>query len=279
MTNEFDTIVEALIFASPEGVSTKEITRCIKAAAKTAKEAEPENPPEHIMQFAGITDDEVNAAISRLNLTYIEQGRAFLLQERPAGWRIMSRLEYSPWVREMFPDKRPARLSAGALETLAIIAYRQPLTRSSIEAVRGVAIDGPLQTLLDRNMVRIAGRADLPGRPLLYETTDLFLEHFGIRNVEELPNSAELRSVKLPEPEPPKEETPPADQTELPLESAESAPPSDDAPAEEKPKKKSRGKKKSAEPAAGESPPAAADEPGVPAEEAPFIAEESNPAE
>ncbi len=250
MTNELDPIVESLIFASPEGVSTREITRCIKAAARSAKEAELENPPEHIMQYAGISEEEVNAAIARLNLTYIEQGRAFMLQERPAGWRIMSRMEYSPWVREMFPDKRPARLSAGALETLAIIAYRQPLTRSSIEAVRGVTVDGPLQTLLDRNMVRIAGRADLPGRPLLYETTDLFLEHFGIRHVEELPNSAELRSVKLPEPEPPKEETPPDEQPELPVEESETPPAS-----EEPPKKKGRGKKKSeapAEPAAEE---------------------------
>jgi len=275
MTTELDTIVEALIFASPEGVSTKEITRCIKASTKSAKEAEPENPPEHIMQYAGVTEEDVNAAISRLNLTYIEQGHAFLLQERPAGWRIMSRMEYSPWVREMFPDKRAPRLSPGALETLAIIAYRQPLTRSSIEAVRGVAIDGPLQTLLDRNMVRIAGRADLPGRPLLYETTDLFLEHFGIRTVDELPNSAELRSVKLPEPEPSAEETPPADQTEFPLDGAESTPPAEEtpageAPAEEKPRKKSRGKKKKD---------TAAEEESTPSDEPPVVVVEDAPVE
>jgi len=268
MTNELDPIVEALIFASPEGVSTKEIARCIKAAAKTAREAEPEHPPEHLMQYAGITEEEVYAAIARLNLTYVEQGRAFTLQERPAGWRIMSRMEYSPWVREMFPDKRPARLSAGALETLAIIAYRQPLTRSSIEAVRGVTIDGPLQTLLDRNMVRIAGRADLPGRPLLYETTDLFLEHFGIRNVEELPNSAELRSVKLPEPEPPAAEPAPAEQPELPAENA-GAPPA----AEDPPKKKGRAKKKKdAEEESAPGEPAPAEEPAmVTGEEPPAV--------
>ena len=271
MTTALDPIVEALIFASPEGVSTKEIARCIKAAAKSAREAAPEDPPEQIMQHAGITEDEVNAAISRLNLIYIQQGRAFLLQERPAGWRIMSRMEYGIWVREMFPDRRPARLSPGALETLAIIAYRQPLTRSSIEAVRGVVIDGPLQTLLDRNMVRIAGRADLPGRPLLYETTDLFLEHFGIRNVHELPNSAELRSVKLPEPEPPAEEAPPAEQTELPIEGAESTPPPDEAPpaAENQPKKKPRGKKKPDEPATEDPAPPSEEEVVVIVEEAP----------
>lgn len=260
MTNELDTIVEALIFASPEGASTKEIGRCIRSAVASAREADGENAPEHITRYAAITEEDVVAAVSRLNLSYIETGRAFMLVERPAGWRIVSRMEYAQWVRELFPDKKPARLTPSALETLAIIAYRQPMTKSSIEAVRGVSIDGPLQTLLDRNIVRIAGRADLPGRPLLYETTELFLEHFGIKTVDELPNSSELRSVKLPEPEPSKE-TPEA-QTELPLEGASTEAGSDDSTGSgEKPKKKSRGKKKTAEStgaaAPEEAPPAA----------------------
>ena len=87
-----------------------------------------------------VFEEDVIAAVTRLNLAYIETGRAFLLQERPAGWRIMSRAEFSPWVRELFPDKKPARLTPSALETLAIIAYRQPITKSSIEAVRGVSV-------------------------------------------------------------------------------------------------------------------------------------------
>ena len=247
MTEDLDSIVEALIFASPEGASTKEITRCIRSAVATSRETDGENAPEHITRYAAITEEDVVAAISRLNLSYIESGRAFLLQERPAGWRIMSRMDYAQWVRELFPDKKPSRLSPSALETLAIIAYRQPITRASIEAVRGVGIDGPLQALLDRNVVRIAGRADLPGRPLLYETTDLFLEHFGIKTVDELPNSSELRSVKLPEPEPAKAEEPKPDQQELPLTAAEDAPAADGDAAESgdaKPKKKGRGKKK-----------------------------------
>jgi segregation and condensation protein B len=224
MTSEFDHIVEALIFASPEGVSTKEITRCVRAAAVTACDAEEGTGDETALRYAETTEEEVTAAVARLNLSYIHAGHAFQLHERPAGWRILSRMEYAPWVRELYPDKRGARLSPGALETLAVIAYRQPVTRSSIEAVRGVTVDGPLQTLLDRNMVRIAGRADLPGRPLLYETTEMFLEHFGIRHVEELPNSAELRSIKLPEPEPPAEQTPPPEQPELPIAAGPSAP-------------------------------------------------------
>ena len=86
------------------------------------------------------------------------------------------------------------------METLAIIAYRQPITKAAIEAVRGVACDGMVQKLLDRDLIRIGGRAELPGRPLLYETTDLFFEHFGIRSIDDLPNATELRKVKLPEP-------------------------------------------------------------------------------
>lgn len=88
------------------------------------------------------------------------------------------------------------------METLAIVAYRQPVTKASLEAVRGVSCDGMLQKLLDRELIKIGGRADLPGRPLLYETTDLFFEHFGVKSVDELPNASELRTVKLPEPEP-----------------------------------------------------------------------------
>src|SRR5207245_11190826 len=89
-------------------------------------------------------------------------------------------------------------LSAPALETLAIIAYRQPITRADVEAVRGVNIDGVLQTLMERGLVKIAGRAEVPGRPLLYETTQFFLDHFGLRNLDELPNVEELRKRNLP---------------------------------------------------------------------------------
>jgi len=223
MTTELESIVEALVFASPEGASTRELARCVRAAVATAREAEGENAPESVTRHAAVTEEDIAAAISRLNLHYIESGRAFQLVERPAGWRIVSRPDWAQWVRELFPDKKPQRLTPSALETLAIIAYRQPMTKSSIEAVRGVSVDGPLQTLMDRNVVRIAGRADLPGRPLLYETTELFLEHFGVRSVDDLPNAAELRAVKLPEPA---EEKPADDsaQAELPLEGGEGAP-------------------------------------------------------
>jgi segregation and condensation protein B len=110
------------------------------------------------------------------------------------------------------------------METLAIIAYRQPITRADIEAVRGVAVDGVMQTLLDRNLVRIAGRSEIAGRPLLYETSQFFMEHFGLKDLDDLPNASELRKIPLPKAEPPKE-TPAETPTETPAEApAEPAP-------------------------------------------------------
>ncbi len=103
--------------------------------------------------------------------------------------------------RPLSRARSPPSSARPALETLAIVAYRQPLTKSAIEAVRGVSVDAMMQQLLDRGLVRIEGRAELPGRPLLYSTTDLFLDHFGIRHLDDLPNAAELRRVKLPTPE------------------------------------------------------------------------------
>jgi segregation and condensation protein B len=133
-----------------------------------------------------------------LKIDYIQQDRAFQLVEKADGWQLASDPAFGPWVRQLFPGPKPARLSAPALETLAIIAYRQPITRADVEAVRGVTIDGVLQTLMERGLVKISGRAEVPGRPLLYDTTQLFLEHFGLRNLDELPNAEELRKRYLP---------------------------------------------------------------------------------
>jgi segregation and condensation protein B len=229
---ELEQIVESLIFASPDGVSAREMARVIatagelarlrlqeEAAVMTAEAQElqasadepaapvdisqvPSDPlTDAMIRFAEVSEEDITATILALVKVYEDQRRAFTLVERPTGWRITARADYAPWVRQLFPEKKAPKLSPGALETLAIIAYRQPVTRASLEAVRGVSVDGPVQTLLDRNIIRIAGRADLPGRPLLFETTDLFLEHFGVKSVDELPNAAELRSVQLPEPD------------------------------------------------------------------------------
>jgi segregation and condensation protein B len=180
-------IVEALVFASQKPISSKEITAALRGAAAAAAE----NPL--IGAFAKAKESEIVEAIDALSADYAAAGHAFEIRETVAGWQLVTAPAFAPWLRQLFPESKPARLSAPALETLAIIAYRQPATRADLEAVRGVAVDGVMQTLLDRQLIRIAGRADVPGRPLLYETTSHFMEHFGLRDLEELPNASELR--------------------------------------------------------------------------------------
>src|SRR5437868_4500045 len=181
-------VIEALLFSAQKPLSIREIATAIKGA-------EDELSPN---KFSRVREAEAAAALEQLKIEYIEQQRAFQLIEKAEGWQLATDPQYAQWVRELFPAPKPARLSAPALETLAIIAYRQPITRADVEAVRGVNIDGVLQTLMERGLVKIAGRAEIPGRPLLYETTQFFLDHFGLRNLEELPNVEELRKRNLP---------------------------------------------------------------------------------
>jgi segregation and condensation protein B len=207
---QLSSIIEALVTASDDALPSTEIARLIRSRVAEAEDVrareieegnDPEPLPDWLTQLAEVTEEQVVAAIAELNQTYEETGRAFALSERAKGWRIFTKVDYGSFVRQLYPGRRPERLSAPAMETLAIIAYRQPITKAAIEAVRGVSCDGMLQKLLDRELIRIGGRADLPGRPLLYETTELFYEHFGIRSIDDLPNAGELRKVKLPEPE------------------------------------------------------------------------------
>jgi segregation and condensation protein B len=183
-------IVEALLFSARKPLSAKEIVDVIHRAGAEDKLSTNE--------FARVREAEVAAALEQLKAECIEQQRAFHLIEKAEGWQLVSDPACAPWVRQLFPAPRPARLSAPALETLAIIAYRQPITRADVEAVRGVTIDGVLQTLMERGLVKIAGRAEVPGRPLLYETSEFFLDHFGLRTLDELPNVEELRKRYLP---------------------------------------------------------------------------------
>lgn len=203
-------IIEALLIASQDPLPAEEIARLVRSRVAEAedvkvRDAEDGKPvvelPDWLSALAQTTDEQVVAAIEELVKFYDESGRAFALVERPKGWKLYTRADYGDFVRQLFPGRKPERLSGPAMETLAIIAYRQPITKAAIEAVRGVSCDGMIQKLLDRDLIRIGGRADLPGRPLLYETTDLFFEHFGIRSIDDLPNAAELRKVKLPDPE------------------------------------------------------------------------------
>jgi segregation and condensation protein B len=185
-------VIEALLFSAQKPVSVRELAAAIKGAGAEDPAAAGTN------EFARVTEAEVAAALEQLKMEYVQEQRAFQVIEKAEGWQLATDPAFAPWVRQLFPVPKPARLTAPALETLAIIAYRQPVTRADVEAVRGVNIDGVLQTLMERGLVKIAGRAEIPGRPLLYETTQFFLDHFGLRNLDELPNVEELRTRHLP---------------------------------------------------------------------------------
>ena len=185
-------VIEALLFSAQKPLSIREMAAAIKGAGAEDPAAAGPN------EFARASETEIAAALEELKIEYIQEQRAFQIIEKAEGWQLATDPAFARWVRQLFSASKPARLSAPALETLAIIAYRQPITRADVEAVRGVNIDGVLQTLMERGLVKIAGRAEIPGRPLLYETTRFFLDHFGLRTLDELPNVEELRKHNLP---------------------------------------------------------------------------------
>jgi segregation and condensation protein B len=234
---DLSAVIEALIVASEEPLPTSELARLIRARVSEIED-EISDPEEDgydaevhkdvpLKQFFQTAEEDVIAAIAELNHQYEVTGRAFILMERSKGWKIYTRPEYAGFARHLFPGHKPRKLSGPALETLAIVAYRQPVTKAAIEAVRGVSCDGMLQKLLDLELIKIGGRADLPGRPLLYQSTDYFFEHFGIKNIDELPNAAELRYVPLPQPEEhaKAEEAEESEEQQLPLADPANEPP------------------------------------------------------
>ncbi len=184
-------VIEALVFASPKPLLTKEIVAALRAAGQGTED-------QTALEFAKAKEDDVLAALAEIQAELPATGRAFQLIERVNGWNYVSDPACATWVRQLYPEAKPTRLTGPQLETLAIIAYRQPVTRADCEAVRGVAVDGVMQVLLDRGLVKIAGRAEVPGRPLLYSTTEYFLQHFGLKTTDELPNASELKRVALP---------------------------------------------------------------------------------
>ncbi len=196
-------IVESLLFATQEPLPLTQMATAVKDTAKDIRDATPEGEtvPEWIEPLLTVDELSLRVAIDELVAHYEADGRAFTIVERSHGWRLCAKVDYVEWCRALYPGKKVQRLSQPALETLAIIAYRQPITKAGVEAVRGVSVDAMVQQLVDRGLVKIEGRADLPGRPLLYGTTDAFLDHFAVRTLDELPNASELRRVKLPTPD------------------------------------------------------------------------------
>jgi segregation and condensation protein B len=139
--------------------------------------------------------DEIAPALQRLSAAYAERGAGVELREIAGGWMLVTTAEHAEWVGRMLRGKKRMRLSRPALETMAIIAYKQPVTKSEVEAIRGVDSSAVLATLLERSLVTIRGRSKVVGRPLLYGTTQEFLDYFGLKDLTELPRPEELRAL------------------------------------------------------------------------------------
>jgi segregation and condensation protein B len=158
------------------------------------------NKPVSIMTLKDVLKDidptEIRAYIEELNNEYSSSERSFSIREIAGGFQMLTDPVYSSWISSLY-KRPPDRLTGPALETLAIIAYKQPLTRSDIEVIRGVNVDGVLHTLEERQFIRTKGRVDAPGRPILYGTTIEFLQHFGLKSLEDLPKLKEFQEGDL----------------------------------------------------------------------------------
>ena len=187
MTLELANIVEAILFAAERPLAPKELRTIFAEATDEEQPGVPE-------AFRNVREAQLAAVLEQLKVAYDTQQRSFQLIEVAGGWRLVSRAEYAPWLKKLLDEARPHRLSLPALETLSIIALRQPISRADIAAIRGVEVDGVIRTLLERDLITIAGRAEnVPGKPLQYGTTPRFLEHFGLRSLDDMPKAAELR--------------------------------------------------------------------------------------
>ncbi|MEQ1794834.1 MAG: SMC-Scp complex subunit ScpB [Nitrospira sp.] len=184
-------IVESLLFVSPEPLSVQRL----------------------VAIMGDVTKSDVAQALRGLGEELEQEGRGVRLVEIAGGFRLVTKQEYATWIKRLDKTKSAAKLSRSALESLAIIAYKQPIVRSEIEEIRGVETSGVVRTLLERKLVRIVGRKEVPGRPIMYGTTKFFLEHFGLNDLTQLPPLREF--TELGE----------SDQSLLPMETMEVAMP------------------------------------------------------
>lgn len=167
-------VVEALLFVNERPITLEQIKRVLQT----------------------VTPTEIKQAIDGLNEDYRSRSRGITIQEIAGGYQMLSNPEYVSYVRNFYKTKHKEKLSKPALETLAIVAYKQPVTRADIELIRGVNSDGVVALLLDKELIKLAGRKDVPGRPFLYGTTKQFLEYFGLKSLDTLPNLEELVALQ-----------------------------------------------------------------------------------
>jgi segregation and condensation protein B len=166
-------IIEAIIFASDVPLTVERMAEIMPDTEKK----------------------EIVALLEKLVREYTERGGGFCIMEVAGGFQFRTRQDLAPWIRKL-KTVRPAMLSPAALETLAVVAYRQPLVKSEVDRIRGVDTSGALKGLLEKKLVRIVGRKDVPGKPIIYGTTKKFLEVFNLRDLSELPTLRELKDVQ-----------------------------------------------------------------------------------
>lgn len=206
MAFDLKRILQALLFSSSEALTVKDIQAVItryhqQAVAEGDEEDGEENDPDENGEGIPslVTATQIREAMEAVQKELDESAEVFQLTEAHNGYRLVVRAEFAPWVRCLRGDPKPARLSQAALETLAIIAYRQPTTRAEIESIRGVSADGAINRLLERELIEVKGRAELPGRPIQYGVTEKFFEFVGVKSLEELPASDVLSPRQIDE--------------------------------------------------------------------------------
>ncbi|MFH1102250.1 MAG: SMC-Scp complex subunit ScpB [Pseudomonadota bacterium] len=172
MTSDIKYIIESLLFVSTDPLPIDRIKKVIPDA----------------------DTKEIREALYSLSAEYEQRGGAFLLSEIAGGYQIRTRPQYSEWIKRLIQPS-PARLSRAAMETLAIVAYKQPVIRNDIETIRGVDSGGVLRVLMERKLIRVLGRQKIPGRPLIYGTTRQFLEVFDLKDLTELPTPKEIEEL------------------------------------------------------------------------------------
>ncbi len=180
MDNIYNSVIEALIFSSDDPISPSEIIKAIKGIDG---------------EDSQITTSDVESVVDELNKVYDEKGISFCIQKIANGFLFATKPDNAKYVGYLSSEKSKRRLSQAALETLAIIAYKQPLTKPELETIRGVNADYIITTLLEKNLITISGRAETIGRPLLYNTTDEFLKYFGLNKITDLPKPREIEDI------------------------------------------------------------------------------------
>jgi len=178
------------IGSQPEGeLSHKSIIECLLFVSDVPLGAQ------KVAQLTGMPEEEVKRIFIELTQEYDKDGRSFKIAEIAEGFLMCTRYEFAPWIKLLYASRNRAKLTRASLEVLAIVAYRQPITKAEAEAVRGVDCTGVLHTLLEKRLIKISGRKKVLGRPLLYRTTDEFLIYFGLKDFSELPRVEELHGI------------------------------------------------------------------------------------